>query len=110
MRAVVWFSAGPELTAMSIDSATVRRMAQLARIAVDDDELSALAGELNRLLELVDQLAAADAAGIEPMAHPHDQPLRLRPDNVTEADQAQALLDLAAQAQSGLYLVPKVIE
>jgi aspartyl-tRNA(Asn)/glutamyl-tRNA(Gln) amidotransferase subunit C len=95
---------------MSIDIATVKQIAHLARIAVREDEVADLAGELGRVLDFVGQLAQADTSGIEPLAHPLDQRLILRPDLVTESDQRDAFLALAPEAQSGLYLVPKVIE
>jgi aspartyl-tRNA(Asn)/glutamyl-tRNA(Gln) amidotransferase subunit C len=95
---------------MSIDSATVRRIARLARLAIGDAELPGAAAELSRVLELADRLAAADIAGVEPMAHPHEQTLVWRADAVTESDRADALLALAPEARGGFYLVPKVIE
>ncbi len=95
---------------MTIDSTTVRRIAQLARIAINEEELDLLSRDLGRVLDLAGELAIANLAGVEPMAHPHEQTLVLRADSVTEGDQSQALLALAPQSQSGLYLVPKVIE
>jgi len=95
---------------MSIDSATVRHIARLARIAVADDEVAALAAELGSVLELADQLAAAQIDGVASLAHPHEQSLAWRDDAVTETDRAQAFLALAPDARSGLYLVPKVLE
>jgi aspartyl-tRNA(Asn)/glutamyl-tRNA(Gln) amidotransferase subunit C len=95
---------------MPIDSATVRRIARLARLAIDDHDLEMVAADLDRVLHLVDRLAAADTAGIEPMAHPHEQTLVWRADAVTESDRADALLALAPEARGGFYLVPKVIE
>ena len=95
---------------MSIDHATVRRVARLARLSVPDGDAAHLAEELNRVLALADQLAAVDVAGIEPMAHPHEQGLTLRADVVTEPDRADEFLALAPDARGGLYVVPKVIE
>jgi aspartyl-tRNA(Asn)/glutamyl-tRNA(Gln) amidotransferase subunit C len=95
---------------MSIDQTTVRRVARLARLAVDETQLPRLAVELSRVLELADQLSAAPLDGVEPMAHPHAQALALREDAVTESDRADAFLALAPEARGGLYLVPKVIE
>ena len=96
--------------AMSIDHNTVRHIARLARLAVDDAQLAPLAAELQRVLQLADELGAADIAGVAPMAHPHDQTLAWRDDVVTESDRAEAFLALAPEANGGLYLVPKVIE
>jgi aspartyl-tRNA(Asn)/glutamyl-tRNA(Gln) amidotransferase subunit C len=95
---------------MSIDSATVRHIARLARLAVDDADLASVGAELGRVLDLADRLAAADTAGVEPMAHPHEQTLVWRADAVTEGDRADTLLALAPEARGGFYLVPKVIE
>jgi aspartyl-tRNA(Asn)/glutamyl-tRNA(Gln) amidotransferase subunit C len=95
---------------MSIDHATVRRIARLARLSVTDADVPHLADELGRLLGLADQLAAADVTGVEPMAHPHEQALNWREDVVTERDRADAFLALAPDARGGLYVVPKVIE
>ncbi len=95
---------------MSIDAATVRHIARLARLAIDDAELPAVAADLSRVLELADTLATADISGVEPMAHPHAQALLWRADAVTEGDRADALLALAPEARGGFYLVPKVIE
>lgn len=93
-----------------IDHTTVRRIARLARLAVDEAHLPRLAGELSRVLELADHLRAAALDGVEPMAHPHAQAVNLRDDVVTETDRAEAFLALAPDARGGLYLVPKVIE
>ncbi len=62
------------------------------------------------MLELADQLGAAQIDGVEPLAHPHEQALAWRADAVTEPDRADAFLALAPEARGGLYLVPKVIE
>jgi aspartyl-tRNA(Asn)/glutamyl-tRNA(Gln) amidotransferase subunit C len=95
---------------MSIDHATVRRIARLARLSVDDAHLENLANELNGVLRLADALAKADVEGVEPLAHPHEQALAMRQDAVTEPDRADALLALAPESRGGMYLVPKVIE
>ena len=95
---------------MAIDSTTVRHIARLARLAIADGDIGAVGVELGSLLELADRLGAADVAGIEPLAHPHDQALAWRADTVTETDHADALLALAGEARGGFYLVPKVIE
>lgn len=95
---------------MSIDQATVRRIARLARLSIGEGDLSHVAGELKRVLDLADQLAGTDMVGIEPMAHPHAQTLAWRQDKVCEPDRADAFLALAPEARGGLYLVPKVIE
>ncbi len=95
---------------MSIDHATVRRIARLARLSVDDAHLENLAGELDGVLQLAGELAKANLDGVEPLSHPHDQTLALRDDVITEFDRADAFLALAPESRGGLYLVPKVIE
>ena len=103
-------SSFPTLSDMSIDHATVRRIARLARLAVDDAHVDAVAGELDGVLRMADALRQADLDGVEPLAHPHEQALALRDDAVTEPDRADEFLALAPESRGGLYLVPKVIE
>lgn len=95
---------------MSLDQNQVRRVAELARLAVADAELPVYAEELSSILNMVDQLQAADTAGIEPMAHPLNMSQRLRADAVTEQPQRESFQALAPQAQDGHFLVPRVIE
>jgi aspartyl-tRNA(Asn)/glutamyl-tRNA(Gln) amidotransferase subunit C len=95
---------------MTIDRSTVRHIARLARLAIGEDELAPAAAELGRVLELADQLGAAQIDGIAPLAHPHEQTLSWRADVISEPDRAEAFLALAPEARGGLYLVPKVIE
>jgi aspartyl-tRNA(Asn)/glutamyl-tRNA(Gln) amidotransferase subunit C len=95
---------------MSINSADIRRIAHLARIEVTETEIAAVQQQLNGIFGLVEQLKAADTAGIEPMAHAQDVMLRLREDVVTEADQHRRFQSIAPQVEADLYLVPKVIE
>ena len=95
---------------MSLDHAAVRHIARLARLAVADDQLESLRSDLERVLHLFDDLAAANVDNLAPLAHPHDQALSLREDVVSEVDRSAQLLALAAASQGGYYLVPKVIE
>jgi aspartyl-tRNA(Asn)/glutamyl-tRNA(Gln) amidotransferase subunit C len=99
---------------MSLSDDQVRRIARLARIEIRAEESQAVAGRLNRVLGLIEQMSAVDTNGIEPMAHPLDAQLpqgqRLRPDRVTETDQRELYQSVAPAVQDGLYLVPKVIE
>ena len=97
---------------LSLDQ--VQRIALLARIAVNPEEARDVAGQLNRVLGLIDQMQALDTRGIEPMAHPLDVQLgarqRLRADAVTEPDRRAQYQAVAPAVEGGLYLVPKVIE
>jgi aspartyl-tRNA(Asn)/glutamyl-tRNA(Gln) amidotransferase subunit C len=95
---------------MSLSVADIRRIAQLARLSVTEAEIAAVQHELNGIFALVEQLKAADTAGIEPMAHAQDVMLRLREDVVTEDDQHRLFQSIAPQVEADLYLVPRVIE
>ncbi|MDP2399672.1 MAG: Asp-tRNA(Asn)/Glu-tRNA(Gln) amidotransferase subunit GatC [Burkholderiales bacterium] len=95
---------------MAIQLDDVRRAAHLARIAVDDAEAEAALAQLTRVFGLIEQMQAVDVSGIEPMAHAQDLVLRLRTDEVTEADQRERFQAVAPAVEAGLYLVPKVIE
>jgi aspartyl-tRNA(Asn)/glutamyl-tRNA(Gln) amidotransferase subunit C len=94
---------------MPIDTATVARIARLARLPIPAQDAAQTAVELARVLDLAGQLANAPLDGVEPMAHPHAQTLAWRADAVTASDRADVLLALAPDARGGLYAVPKVI-
>ena len=95
---------------MSVDAATVRHIARLARIAVSDAEVEALAPELNNILGWVEQLGEVNTDGVEPSTAVIDQQLRLRDDVVNDGDIRGAVLANAPDAQHGFFAVPKVIE
>ena len=95
---------------MSVDAATVRHIARLARIAVSDAEVEALAPELNNILGWVEQLQEVDVEGIEPMTAVIPNTLRLRDDVVTDGGVRDAVLANAPAAEHGFFAVPKVIE
>ncbi|MGE5028212.1 MAG: Asp-tRNA(Asn)/Glu-tRNA(Gln) amidotransferase subunit GatC [Betaproteobacteria bacterium] len=95
---------------MSLNLADVKRIAHLARIAVDEHELPGYLQQLTNILGLVEEMQAVDTTGIEPMSHAQDLILRLRDDTVTETDRHEAFQAIAPQVEAGLYLVPKVIE
>jgi aspartyl-tRNA(Asn)/glutamyl-tRNA(Gln) amidotransferase subunit C len=95
---------------MPLNLDDIRRVAHLARIEVTDGDVLAAQRELNGILNLVEQLQAAETAGVEPMAHAQDVTLRLREDEVTESDERARFQSIAPRVEAGLYLVPKVIE
>ncbi len=95
---------------MSLDTDTVHKIAHLARLGVDDGEFETYARNLSDILSFVEQLNSVDTEGVKPMAHPLDASQRLRPDEVSEVDQRDAFQEVAPSVDSGLYLVPKVIE
>jgi len=95
---------------MSVDTATVRHIARLARIAVSDAEVEAIAPELNNILGWVEQLQEVDVSGVEPMTAVIPNQLRLRDDVVTDGGVRDAVLSNAPVAEHGFFAVPKVIE
>jgi aspartyl-tRNA(Asn)/glutamyl-tRNA(Gln) amidotransferase subunit C len=95
---------------MSVDAATVRHIARLARIAVSDAEVEALAPELNNILGWVEQLQEVDVEGVEPMTAVIPNTLRLRDDAVTDGGIRDKILANAPHAEHGFFAVPKVIE
>jgi aspartyl-tRNA(Asn)/glutamyl-tRNA(Gln) amidotransferase subunit C len=95
---------------MSLNLADVKRIAHLARIAVEEDEMPDYLQQLSNILSLAEEMQAVDTSGIEPMAHAQDVVLRLRNDVATETDRHEVFQALAPQVEAGLYLVPKVIE
>jgi aspartyl-tRNA(Asn)/glutamyl-tRNA(Gln) amidotransferase subunit C len=95
---------------MSLSDDQIRRLARLARIALQPGETRGVAERLNRILGLVGEIQAVDTAGIEPMSHALDLVQRLRPDEVTESDRRDLYQSVAPAVEDGLYLVPKVIE
>lgn len=95
---------------MALTREDVVRAARLARIAVDDREADEVLEQLARIFGMIEEMQAVDVSGVEPMAHAQDVVLRLRSDNVTEADQHELFQSVAPRVERGLYLVPKVIE
>lgn len=95
---------------MPFDSDHTRRIAKLARLAIPESEIDTVGAELQRVLQLFEQLRDAPITDVEPMAHPLGMGLSLRDDVISEGDQRDALLALAPETRDGLYLVPKVIE
>jgi aspartyl-tRNA(Asn)/glutamyl-tRNA(Gln) amidotransferase subunit C len=93
---------------LSLDD--VRRIAQLARLQINDAEAEQVLAQLRAIFTLIDELQAVDTRGVEPMAHAQGAALRMREDQVSEPDQRQLFQSIAPQAEAGLYLVPKVIE
>ena len=95
---------------MSVDNATVRRIARLARVAVADDEVEHLKGELNAMLDFVEQLSEVDVAGVEPMTSVMPMKMRQRADEVTDGGIAPDILKNAPARQDDFFMVPKVVE
>ena len=95
---------------MSVDAETVRRIAHLARIAVAEDEVEHLRGELNAILAFVEQLSEVDVEGVEPMTSVIPMAMKKRPDEVTDGGIPDDILKNAPAAQDGFFMVPKVVE
>jgi aspartyl-tRNA(Asn)/glutamyl-tRNA(Gln) amidotransferase subunit C len=95
---------------VSLDEATVARIARLARIAVPDDELAPLATELSRILEWIEQLNEVDTEGVPPMTSVAAMKLAWREDKVTDGGRPEAILANAPERQDGYFVVPKVVE
>jgi len=95
---------------MSVDAATVKRVAHLARIRVSDDELDGLRSELNAILGFVEQLNEVDVEGVEPMTSVTPMQMRQRQDKVTDGHIATDIVANAPVAEGHYFVVPKVVE
>ena len=95
---------------MSVDESTVRRVAKLARIAVEEREIAKLTGELDAILAFVAELSELDVEGVEPMTSVMPMALRLRDDKVTDGGDAERVLGNAPAREGDFYVVPKVVE
>ena len=95
---------------MSVDAATVRRIAHLARIAVADEEVEHLRGELNAILAFVEQLSEVNVEGVEPMTSVTPMVTKKRADVVTDGGDADAIVKNAPATEDHFFLVPKVVE
>ena len=95
---------------MSLDPATIRRIATLARIHVDDAELPVLAAELNGILGWIEQLNEVNVDGIEPLAGAAQMALKMREDIVTDGGYPEKVLANARERAGDFYAVPKVVE
>jgi aspartyl-tRNA(Asn)/glutamyl-tRNA(Gln) amidotransferase subunit C len=95
---------------MSADADTVRRIAQLARIALADDEVEQLREELNAILAFVEQLSEVNVDGVEPMTSVIPMQMRKRADVITDGGIADEILKNAPAAEDHFFVVPKVVE
>ena len=95
---------------MSVDQTTVRRIARLARIAVSDEEVQHLQGELNAILGFVAQLNEVNVDGVEAMTSVTPMVMKKRQDGVTDGNNADRILKNAPSSEDGYFVVPKVIE
>ena len=95
---------------MSVDALTVRRIAHLARIAVAEEEVEHLRGEINAILSFVEQLAEVNVEGVEPMTSVMPMVMKKRADVVNDGENADAVLRNAPATENNYFLVPKVVE
>lgn len=95
---------------MAIDKETVRRIAFLSRLRVDDDKIEATEKEFNKILQWVEQLKEVNTDEVEPLISVNENNLTLRADEVTEGNQADVVLANAPMKEYGYFAVPKVVE
>ncbi len=95
---------------MSVDIETVKRVAKLARIAVEDDEAAKMQGELNTILGFVEQLNEVNVDGVEPMTSVVETTMKKRIDEVTDGNKADDIVANSPETDDHFFMVPKVIE
>ena len=95
---------------MSVDRATVRRIARLARLAITDEEEARLEQELSGILDWVAQLDEIDTSAVEPMTRVAAMKIKMRKDEITDGYCAADILKNAPQADDGYFVVPKIVE
>ena len=95
---------------MSIEKQDIEKIAHLARLGINENDVPEYADNLSNILTLVRQMNTVDTDGITPMAHPLDAHQRLRADEVTEKNQREHFQENAPEVEAGLFLVPQVIE
>lgn len=95
---------------MALSPEEVKKIAFLARLSIKEENIEQYSQDLSGILNLVEQMDAANVDDVEPMAHPQDAMQRLREDNVTEINQRDKLMSNAPSTQDGLFLVPKVLD
>ena len=95
---------------MSLDPATVRRIAKLARLRVEESDIGRLVGELGGILGWIEQLNEVNVEGVEPLTGAAQMALRMREDTVVEGGQAEAILANAPDRAGSFFAVPKVVE
>lgn len=95
---------------MDVTEEVVKNIAELVQLKVDDAEIQQLTEGMQNILALADQMQAIDTEGVEPVSNPLDASQKLRPDAITEKNQRELFQSLAPASESGLYLVPRVVE
>ncbi len=95
---------------MSVDKDTVRRIARLSRIALEEERVEPMVNELNSILAWIRQLEEVEIAGVPPLTSVVEQNLKMRADVVTEGHSSEALMANAPQSEAHFFVVPKVVE
>ncbi len=95
---------------MSVDQATVKRVARLARIKVSDEDVPRLAGELNSILHWIEQLNEVDISGVEPLTSVVTMKMKSRKDEVTDGHYPADIVKNAAAQEDNFFIVPRVVE
>ncbi len=95
---------------MSLDKEEIEKIAWLARLALDEDDISNYSRDLTNILSMIEQMNAIDTKNIEPLAHPLEINARLRDDAINETNQREKFQNIAPAVENGHYIVPKVIE
>ena len=95
---------------MAVDTKTVKRIASLAKLKIDDDKVKDAESEFNKILDWVEQLNEVDTNNVEPLLSVNDENLRLREDKVSDGNQRDAVLANAPVSSYGYFVVPKVVE
>lgn len=95
---------------MVLTADDVKKIAYLARLGIDQQDIDSYARDLSNMLDLMKQMGETDTDDVLPMAHPMDQIQRLRVDEVAETNNRDNFQKIAPLVEDGLYLVPKVIE
>jgi len=95
---------------MALDKNDVEKIAHLARLQINDTDITEVAQRISNILAMIDQMQSVDTSTVSAMAHPFDAGPRLRADQVTESNQRDYYQKIAPATQDGLYLVPRVIE
>lgn len=95
---------------MSVQIDEIRKVAKLAKLSIDESQVSNVCDGFNQILGLVDKMQQCDTDNIKPLANPHDAKQRLRVDEVTATNERDKLMQVAPETENGLFLVPKVID
>jgi aspartyl-tRNA(Asn)/glutamyl-tRNA(Gln) amidotransferase subunit C len=95
---------------MAVDEDTVKRIARLSRLALDETQTAAIKDELNALIAWVEQLQEVDVAGVPPMTSVVEQKLKMRKDEVTDGGYPDDLMKNAPLSENRFFVVPKVVE